>query len=122
MKNILKRESEKIRSFLAVIVGLSLLAAPLAFVSQQAFAQATTTTPGTGSTTPVTIMVMKHLCASNVRNMTDFMNAENMGMGSTSTSTMSTASSTMWMFANAEWACPTTALPGDLAASSSMST
>jgi hypothetical protein len=71
--------------------------------SSTAMAQATTT----ATNTPVTIMVMKHVCGNTIKNESDLLGGQ--------------SKNSLQGFVNAELACPTTALPGDEAATSTIS-
>jgi hypothetical protein len=85
---------------LSVLLG-SVLISGMSLVVPLAASAVTTSTTAT-----TTIMVMKHLCGSGIEDETDL----NGG-----------ATTTLGKFIKAEVACPTTALPGDLAATSSIS-
>ncbi len=85
----------------------ALLFAQTATTTNATTTEQTSTTTGSVATTTYSIMIMKHLCNSNITNLNDFLN---LGAGQTY----------YRKFLNSELNCPTSAIPGDVAPSGSI--
>jgi hypothetical protein len=122
MKNILQKimRPKPILAFSVLMLVAFFGFNNVARVEADATTTATTTQGSVASTSPVIIKVMKHLCPASIKTQTDFVNVQN-NWNSGSASTSSSTSESVGKFAWAEWNCPTSALPGDVAPANTIS-